>query len=56
VVFLPPLFHIVLMLPLDPCRHLEVPIPHLELGVAPSSRKKVNLVLVVPVFTHHQLS
>jgi hypothetical protein len=32
VVFLPPLFHIVLMLPLDPCRLLEVPISHLELG------------------------
>jgi hypothetical protein len=31
VVLLPPPF--LLVLPLDPCRRLEVPIPHLELGL-----------------------
>jgi hypothetical protein len=39
--------------PLDPCNHLEVPILHLELGVAPSLRKKVDLPLVVPAVAHH---
>ena len=40
-------------LPLNPCLHLEVPVPNLELGVAPLLRKKVDLVLVVPVVAHH---
>jgi hypothetical protein len=33
-------------------RRLEVLVPHLELGIAPSSRKRVHLVLGVPVVTH----
>jgi hypothetical protein len=33
-------------------RHLEVLVPHLELGIAPSLRKKVDLVLGVPVVAH----
>jgi hypothetical protein len=42
-----------LVLPLDSYHHLEVHVPHLELGVAPSSRKKVDLALVFPAVTHH---
>jgi hypothetical protein len=34
VLLLPPFF-LVLVLPLDPCHRLKVPVPHLELGVAP---------------------
>jgi hypothetical protein len=41
--------------PLDSCLHLEVPIPHLELGDAPGFRKMVDLDLVVPAVTHHIL-
>jgi hypothetical protein len=37
---------------LSPCYHLEVLLPHLELGVAPTLRKKVDLVLVVPIVAH----
>jgi hypothetical protein len=40
-------------LPLDSCLLLEVPVPHLELGVTPLLRKRVDLVLVVPVVAHH---
>jgi hypothetical protein len=39
-------------LPLDPCYHLKAPIPHLDLGVAPSFKKKVNLVLFVHAVAH----
>jgi hypothetical protein len=40
--------------PLDPCYRLEVTILHLNLGVAPSLRKKVDLVpFVFPVVAHH---
>jgi hypothetical protein len=42
-------------LPLDPCHRLEVPLPHLELGVAPLLRKKVDPILVVLVLAHHLL-
>jgi hypothetical protein len=51
VVFLPP-YSVLPVLPLDPAPRLEVPIHHLELGDAPLSRKKVDLVPVVPVVTH----
>jgi hypothetical protein len=34
-------------------RRFEVPIPHLELGIAPSLRKKVDFVLGVPAVAHH---
>jgi hypothetical protein len=34
VTLLPP-YHVLHVLPLDPALHLEVPIPHLELGDAP---------------------
>jgi hypothetical protein len=52
VVLVPPcpFLHV---LPLDPCLYLEVSVPHLELGVAPLLRKRVDLVLVVPVVAHH---
>jgi hypothetical protein len=52
VVLLPSTFLLVLVLPLDQCHRLEVPVPHLELRVAPSSRKKVDLILGVPVVAH----
>jgi hypothetical protein len=39
--------------PLDPCLHLQVPVPNLELGVALLLRKKVDLVPVVPKVAHH---
>ena len=45
-----------LVLPVFPLDHaplLEVPIHHLELGDAPASRKKADLVPVVPVVAHH---
>jgi hypothetical protein len=54
VVFLPPLFLLVLVLPLDPCYHLKIHVPHLELGATPSLRKKVDLALVTVVA--HRLS
>jgi hypothetical protein len=52
VVLLPPcpFRHV---LPLDPCLHLEVPVPHLELEVAPLLRNMVDPTLVVPVVAHH---
>jgi hypothetical protein len=43
------------VLPLDSCLHLEVLVPHVELGVAPVLRKMVDLVLVVPAIAHHLL-
>ena len=55
MVLLPPPFLFVLVLHLDPCHRLDVPVPYLELGVAPSLRKKVDLVLGVPTFTHRLL-
>jgi hypothetical protein len=47
-----PFLHV---LPLDPCLHIEVPVPHLELGVAPLLRKMIDPVLVVPMVAHHLL-
>jgi hypothetical protein len=41
---------------LDPCLHLEVPFPHLELGIAPLLRKMVDPVLIVPMVAHHLLT
>ena len=52
MVLLPPLL-VLLVLPLDHTPLLEEPVHRLELGDAPSLRKKVDLVLVVPVVTHH---
>jgi hypothetical protein len=54
-VVLLPLYPFLHVLPLDLCLHLEVPVPHLELGVTLVLRKMVDLVLVVPVVTHHLL-
>jgi hypothetical protein len=42
------------VLPLDHTSHLEEPVHHLELGDAPSLRKKVDLVLGVPMVAHLQ--
>jgi hypothetical protein len=39
--------------PLDPCHCLEVLVPHLYMELAPSLRKKVDLVIVVHVVEHH---
>jgi hypothetical protein len=55
VLLLPPPFIFVLVLPLDPCHRLEVPVPHLELGFALLSRKKVDPVLGVPKIAHRLL-
>jgi hypothetical protein len=53
VLLLPPCL-LVHVLPLDPCHCLEVSVPHIDLGVAPSLRKKVDLVpSAVPMVTHH---
>jgi hypothetical protein len=41
------------VLRLDPAPLLEVPVHRLELGDALVSRKKVDLVPIVPVVTHH---
>jgi hypothetical protein len=54
VVLLPP-YPFLHVLPLDPCLLLEIPVPHLELGVAPLLRKMVDPILVVPVVAHHLL-
>jgi hypothetical protein len=54
VLLLPPCLF-VHALPLDLCHCLEVPVPHIDLEVAPLLRKKVDLVLIVPKVTH-QLS
>ena len=39
--------------PLDPCHCLEVLVPHLYMELAPSLRKKVDLILDVPVVARH---
>jgi hypothetical protein len=52
-VVLLPLYPFLHVLPLDLCLHLEVPAPHLELGVAPVLRKMVDPILVVPEVAHH---
>jgi hypothetical protein len=49
------LYPFLLIPPLDSCLHLEVPVPHLELGVAPMLRKMVDFDLVVPTAAHHLL-
>jgi hypothetical protein len=41
------------VLPLDSCLLLEILVPHLELGVAPLLRNRVDLVLIVPAVAHH---
>jgi hypothetical protein len=48
VVLLPPSLDLP-VLPLDPSLLLEVPVHHLELEDAPVSRKKADLVPVVPL-------
>jgi hypothetical protein len=48
-----PTYHVLHVLPLDPTLHLEVHVPHLELGDAPMWWKRADLVLVVPVVAHH---
>ena len=55
MMLLPP-YHVLHVLPLDPDLHLEVHVPHLELGDAPVLRKMVYLDLVVPTVAHHLLS
>jgi hypothetical protein len=52
VVLLPPLL-VLPMLPLDPDPPLGVPVHRLGLGDAPLSRKRVDLVPVVPMVAHH---
>jgi hypothetical protein len=54
VVLLPPSLDL-LVLPLDHALLLNEPVHHLELGVAPLSRKMVDLVPVIPVVAHHLL-
>jgi hypothetical protein len=55
VVLLPP-YPFLHVLPLDSCLHLEVLVPHLELGDASVLRKMVDLDLIVPAVAHHLLS
>jgi hypothetical protein len=52
VVLLPPSLDLP-VLPLDPSLLLEVLVHRLELGDAPVSRKKVDLVPIVPMVAHH---
>jgi hypothetical protein len=52
VVLLPPPFPPILMLPFDPCHHLDVLVPHLELEVALVLSKKVDLTFVFTVVAH----
>jgi hypothetical protein len=52
VVLLPPSLDLH-VLPLDHALLLEVPVHHLEFGDAPVSRKRANLIPVVPVVAHH---
>jgi hypothetical protein len=40
------------VLPLDSCLLLALPVPHLELGVAPLLRRMVDPILVVPEVAH----
>jgi hypothetical protein len=51
VVLLPPSLDLP-VLPLDLAPLLEVPVHHLELGNAPVSRKRADLVHVVPMVAH----
>ena len=51
MMLLPP-YPVLHVLPLDPAPLLEVSVHRLELGDAPVSRKKVDLVPVVSVVTH----
>ena len=53
MVLLPPSL-VILVLPLDHTPLLDEPVCHLELGDAPSLRKKVDLALVVPMVAHLQ--
>jgi hypothetical protein len=53
VVLLPPHF-VLLVLPFDRTPLLEEHVHHLELGDAPSLRKKVDLAFVVPMVAHLQ--
>jgi hypothetical protein len=50
-----PLSLVLLVLPLDHTPLLDEHVHHLELGVAPLLRKKVDLALVVPVVAHLKL-
>jgi hypothetical protein len=43
------------VLPLETAPLLEVPVHRLELGVAPSYRKRVDLIPVITVVAHHLL-
>jgi hypothetical protein len=43
------------VLHLDSCLLLEVPVPHLELVVAPLLRRMVDPILVVPKVARHLL-
>jgi hypothetical protein len=52
VVLLPPSLDLP-VLPLEPALLLEVPVHQLELRDGPVSRKKVDLVPIVPVVAHH---
>jgi hypothetical protein len=52
VLLLPPPLNLP-VLPLDPALLFEVPVDHLELEDAPVSRKKADLVSIVPVVAHH---
>ena len=52
MVLLPPSLDLP-VLPLDPALLLEVLVHHLELGDAPVSRKRADLVPIVLVVAHH---
>jgi hypothetical protein len=54
LVVLLPLYPFLHVLPLDSCLHLEVHVPHLELGDAPVLRKMVDLDFF-PTVAHHLL-
>ena len=51
---LPP-YRVLHVLPLDPCLHLEVLVPHLKLEDAPMLRRMVDLDLVVTAVAPHLL-
>jgi hypothetical protein len=51
VLLLPPCLPIHVLI-LGPCHCIEVPVPYLDLEVAPLLRKMVDLVLV-PTVAHH---
>ena len=54
MVLLPPSLDLLVLL-LDHALLLEEPVHHLELGVAPLSRKMVDLVPIIPLVAHHLL-